>query len=485
MAGQTAVYGISSIVGRILNYLLVPLYTYTLATGAYGVVTEMYAYVALLVVILTYGMETAFFRYSEIEKDKKAVFSTTMISLLITSSFFVMTTSIFSHEIAGFINYPNHNEYIIWFGLIIALDAISCIPLAFLRAQNKAKRFVFIKIINISINLGLNIFFILLCPFLLKHNIFSPIVELVFDGEISVKYIFISNLIASAAQVILLFPEIFGVKYKFDKALWKRMMIYALPLLIFGLAGTINEALDRILLKYLLPENAMSQLGIYGAVYKISIIMTIFIQAFRYAAEPFFFAQAANKDAKKLYADVMNWFVIAASIIFLGTMLYLEDVIIFYIGSNFREGAYVIPILLMANLFLGIYYNLSIWYKLTDKTMWGAYISIFGAIITIALNIYWIPRIGYLGSAWATFICYGSMMLVSYFMGQKHYNVDYNLKKVFGYIGFSVVLYLISTLLPFNTALYRVPANSLLFIIFLASIFYFEKKNFKKDILHA
>ncbi|MCF8297504.1 MAG: oligosaccharide flippase family protein [Saprospiraceae bacterium] len=484
LAGQTAIYGLPSIVGRLLNYFLVPLYTYKLSTDAYGVVTEMYAYTAFLLVILMYGMETAFFRYSELEKDKNKVYSTGLISVLITSIIFILLASVFSQDVANLIKHPQNNEYIIWFGMILGFDAITSIPFAKLRAENKAKRFALIKSINISANIGFNLFFIVLCPLLLENNILTGFVNLVFDGEIDVKYIFISNLLASGIALVLLFPEIFDIKGKFDFQLWKKLLIYALPLMVLGMAGIVNETLDRVLLKYLLPENvAMSQLGIYGACYKVSIIMTIFIQAYRYAAEPFFFAQAKTKDAKEVYSHVMNFFVIIVSLIFLVTMMYMDDIVIHFIGPEFRVGMKVIPILLLANLFLGVFYNLSIWYKLTNKTMLGAYIAILGAIITIALNIYWIPRIGYLGSAWATLICYAGMMLISFVLGSKYYPVKYNYYKITGYIGLAVLLFLFTEYLDLKTVSLRLGIHSAIIVIYLVIVYVIEKPKFKKSVI--
>ncbi len=481
LAGQTAIYGFTSVIGRLLGWLLVPLYTRVFTQGEYGTVIEMYSYVAFLNVILTYGMETAFFRYSELEKNKNKVFGTSFISLLITSSIFVILTTHFSQNIANLIRYPNHKDYIIWFAFIVSIDALSSIPFAKLRAQNKAKRFATIKLIGILINISLNLFLILLCPYILKNYESGTIFNFIksfYNTNWNIEYIFISNLIASGATLILLSPEIFNVKLTFSTKLWRRMIIYALPLLIAGLAGIMNETLDRILLKYLLPPDiAISQVGIYGACYKISIIMTIFIQAFRYAADPFFFSQEKEKNSKILYAKVMNYFVIAVSFIFLITMMYI-DIIIKFIGKDFRVGAPVIPILLLANLFLGIYYNLSIWYKLTNKTIFAALLSIFGAIITVTLNFYWIPRISYMGSAWATFICYGSMMLLSYILGQKYYPIKYNFKKIFEYLGLSLSLYFISISLNIETQQYRLLINTFFVIIFISVVYFIEKPKF-------
>ncbi|MFH0866570.1 MAG: oligosaccharide flippase family protein [Bacteroidota bacterium] len=475
LAGQTAIYGFSSIIGRLLAYLLVPIYTRVFIPAEYGIVNEMYAYVSLLIVVLTYGFETGFFRFSEKESDKNKVYSTSLISLITTSSLFVFFAIIFSQPIAETLRYPNNSEYVIWFALIIALDAVSSIPFARLRAQNKAKRFATIKIISIAVNILLNLFFILLCPYLKKHAIFESAVDLVYKGKIGVGYVFISNLISSALTIILLLPEIVRIKYKFDFVLWKRLMRYSLPLLVVGFAGIINETMDRIFLKYLLPENiALSQVGIYGACYKISIIMTLFIQSFRFAADPFFFSQAKQENAKQVYADVMKYFVLICAFIFLCVMLYI-DVVKYFVGEKYYKGLPVVPILLLANMCLGIYYNLSIWYKLTDKTSFGAYISILGAIITIVLNILWIPLIGYMGSAWATLICYATMMIISFFFGQKHYHINYNIVRILGYMALSIGLYFISVYIKPANILLLYSFNTLLLLVFTGIVIYIEK----------
>ena len=496
LAGQTAIYGLSSIVGRVLSYLLVPIYTRVFLTSEYGTVNEMYAYVSLLIVVLTYGFETGFFRFSQSETDKNKVYSTSLISLLSTSALFVLFAILFAQPVADVLRYPNNREYVIWFALIIALDAISAIPFARLRAQNKAKRFAVIKIINIISNVLLNLFFILLCPYMLKHSIMPDFVDMVYKGKIGVGYVFIANLISSAITIILLLPDMLKINYKFDFVLWKRMMRYSLPLLVVGLAGIINETMDRVFLKYLLPENiALSQVGIYGACYKISIILTLFIQAFRFAADPFFFAKSREKDAKQIYADVMNYFIIICLFIFLAVTLYL-DVVKYFVGKDFYStptpisgsgkfiswfvgseitGLQVVPVLLLANMCLGVYYNLSIWYKLTDKTSFGAYISIFGALITTVLNVWWIPIIGYMGSAWATFICYATMMVISFIYGQRHYHVNYNLKKILGYTVLAMIIFFVSKYIYFENSAIRYGFNTFLLLIFTGVIYYYEK----------
>ncbi|MGM0647963.1 MAG: lipopolysaccharide biosynthesis protein [Bacteroidota bacterium] len=486
LAGQTAVYGVSTVLGRFLNYLLVPIHTWVFKNPeSYGVVTEMYAYVAFLLIILTYGMETAYFRYNERpDKNKDAVYSTILMSILTTALLFLLAIVFFTHDIATLIDHAQHQEYILYLALIVAFDAMAAIPLARLRAENKPKRFAIIKLTNIGVNVGLNLTLLLGIPWLIHHDVpvLGQFFALFHSGEPDIAYIFLANVFASAVQLVMLTPEFFKIKKQISLKLWREMIIYALPLLVFGLAGIMNETLDRLLLKYLLPENeALYQVGVYGACYKISILMMLFIQAYRYAAEPFFFAKAKNKDAKELYALLMNYFVIAGAIIFLGTMLYL-DIIIHFINENYWEGRNVIPILLLANLFLGIYYNLSVWYKLTNKTKYGAYLSVMGAIITIALNVYWIPRIGFMGSAWATFACYASMMVVSYFIGKKHYPVQYNVPKAFAYIALAVGLYLLTEMLGISQNVLKWTIHSLLFVGFIGVVFVFEYKNLKRYI---
>jgi O-antigen/teichoic acid export membrane protein len=486
LAGQTAIYGVSSILGRILGYFLVPLYTRVFLPGEYGTVSVFYAYAAFLVVVLTYGMETSFFRFNESEQNKERVFSTGMISLIVSSVLFLFLATVFARSIAVWIDYAAHPEYVLWFAWFLGLDALSKIPFARLRAQNKAVRFVAINMANILVNFGLNLFFLLFCPYVLKHeswSLLNSFVHLVYRPDWGIEYIFISNLVASSLTLLLLFPQFTGMKWKLDPKLLKTMLIYAFPLLFAGMAGMVNETFDRLLLRYLLPGDvAAYQVGIYSACYKISILMTIFIQAYKYAAEPFFFAAAKEKDAKILYARIMDYFIVVVSFIFLATMVYLDDFILRYlIGKNYWEGKGVIPILMMANLFLGVYYNLSIWYKLTSKTIWGAWLSLIGAVITLTLNFWWIPLgtdhlvHGYLGSAWATLICYGAMMVISYMVGQHYFPVKYNLGKFFGYLGLAILLYAISVYFVPGSLFLRISFHTFLLFIFTAAAYFVEK----------
>ncbi|MDY6381869.1 MAG: oligosaccharide flippase family protein, partial [Bacteroidales bacterium] len=376
LASQTAVYGIPTIVGRFLNYFLVPLYTYNIATQDYGVVSELYAYVAFLMIILTYGMETAFFRFSQ-DYDKSKVYNTALFSLMVSTTLFLLITFLSLSPICSAMQYSNHKTYIALFLIILALDALRAIPYALLRRENMAKRFAFIKTVDIFSNILFNLFFIALCPILYDKGFY--IITSWFNPNDLVLYIFISNCLASFISFILLIPQFSQFRFNIDFKVLKRMLVYGFPVMIGGLAGMVNETFDRIALKHLvtIPDNItdtakiaeykMSQIGIYGACYKLSIVISLFIQAFKFAAEPFFFSKMKQQDAKKSYSEVMTAFVIFLCFIFLIVMGYI-DLFQYFMGKDYRIGIMVVPILLMANIFLGIYYNLSIWYKVSDKT---------------------------------------------------------------------------------------------------------------------
>ncbi len=473
LAGETAIYGLSNIIGRVINFLLVPLYTRVFVPGEYGVVTEMYVYVAFLLIVLTYGMETALFRFSEsVPERKDTVFSTSLLVVLASSSLFIFFTLLFRQPIAEAMRYPDNVEYIVLLGSIVGLDALAAIPYARLRAQNRPWRFAITRLTGIAVNIGLVLFFLLLCPWLIEHGPerIKPLVNGVYSPDIGVGYVFIANLAATIITLLMLVPVMRTASPALDKDLLKSMLIYALPLLVAGMAGWVNEALDKLLLKYMLPENiALQQVGIYGAVYKLAMMMTIFVQAFRFSAEPFFFAQASQNNSGELFAKVMNYFVIACLLIFLGIMLYM-DIIKHFIGPRFHEGLSVVPVLLLANMFLGIYWNLSIWYKLTSRTIYGAGFAIAGALITVILNIWWIPLFGYHGSAWATLVCYFSLASLSYLFGKKHYKIPYQLPRLFLMILLALGTYLISTLTGELSPLAMYAANTGLLVVFLLSL---------------
>ena len=450
LASQTAIYGISSIFGRFLNYLLVPLYTYYFSAAEYGVVSEFYAYAGFFSVLLLFGFETGYFRFRDKEHTGRDVaYSTALIFVVLVNLGFFLTILLVNTRLSAALNYANHPEYVLCFTLILILDAIASIPFARLRAEDRAFRFAGIKLIEILTTVLLSLFFIIYCPKVYAENPQSWI-ALIYFPEIGIGYIFIANLIASIFKFLLLAPQLKGLAWGFDRQLFGRMIRYSLPMVVIGFAGIINEMLDRALLKYLLPydpQTNMKMLGIYSACYKLSILMTLFIQAFRYAAEPFFFAYSDKSDARTIYAKVLKFFVIFCVFIFLLVTLFI-DFFKYFLGDEFRAGLEVVPILLLANLFLGIYVNLSIWYKLTDRTLMGAFVSLAGAGLTIVLNVWWIPVYGFVGSAWATLACYAGMAIVSYLLGRRYYPVAYDVKRVLAYITLGVGLYIARVQLP-------------------------------------
>jgi len=488
LAGQTAIYGLPSIIGRLLNYLLVPLHTGRFLPAEYGEITEMYAYVSFLVVLLTYGMETAYFRYqSRKGYEHTTVYSTVLFSLIGSTAIFIFFASIFSVEVANFLKYPDNNEYVIWFAFIVGLDAISSISLARLRIENKAFRFALVNLISICINIGLNLFWIGYC---IPHHLQGDsnfLIDNFYMPETGIGYVFIANLFASVIKFLLLLPLMKKAKAVFKFDLLKKMLRYGSPLLISGLAIMVNENADKVMLKWMLLESkglnqAIANVGIYGGVYKLSIIISLFIQAFRYAAEPFFFAEEKEKDARSTYAIIMKYFIIVCSLIFLMVTFYIDILKHFLAKPHYWEGLHVVPILLFANIFLGIFYNLSIWYKLSGKTKFGAYIASFGALITIALNLILIPKIGYTGSAWATLGCYFSMVVISYLFGQKYYPIQYPLGRIALYLGSAVGLFLIANWLkPSLSSVLSYLINSILFLFYISMVWVLEKS--KKAII--
>ncbi|RYD79107.1 MAG: polysaccharide biosynthesis protein, partial [Sphingobacteriales bacterium] len=457
LASQTVLYGFTYFAGRLLNFLLTPFYTRIFAPAAYGAVNEIYAYIAFFNVLYTYGMETGYFYFANREENGDEVAGTTFMSLLFSSIGFSALLILFSPWIAEWIGYPDRPQYIIYTAIILAFDTLTVIPFAYLRKHDKAARFALLKFINIALNIAFNLFFLVLCPMILarpQYAAIHPIINLVYKPDFGVGYVFLSNVLASVITFVMLLPEMRNIKFRWHKKLWINIFKYSWPLLILGFAGMINETLDRILLKRMLllpPKNlsltqAMNELGIYSAAYKLSIFMTLAIQSFRYAAEPFFFSRAKEENSQRVYARVMKFFVIACCFMFLFISLYIDVFAWFFQAINkpaWIEGLGIVPLLALGNIFLGIYYNLSIWYKLSNKNMMGAAITISGAVLTIVLNIFLIPKYHYLGAAIATFCCYLFMMIVSYVMGQKHYPVPYARKKLIAYIVIVVLLYLI------------------------------------------
>ena len=481
LAGQTAIYGLSSIVGRLLNYLLVPIYTRVFMPAEYGVVTQIFSYLAVFNILFTYGLETSFFRFFQSHKGDKNIYASSLISISVSSVLLAIALIIFAEPVAQFLLRDGTTGalYVKYFAGILACDAIAAIPFAKLRQENRAKRFAFLRLVNISINILLNLFFFLVCPALVKDPSFHWLYS-IYNPSLGVGYVFLIILISNIITLIMLAPELLRFEGKFNSALWKEMMVYGFPLMIAGFAGNINETFDRILIPFLIQDRtyAMTQVGIYGACYKLSIIMTLFIQTFRYAAEPFFFNHSTKENPQIVYAQVMKFFVIICALIFAGVMLYM-NIFEKFIGPDFRSGIGVVPILLMANLCIGVYYNLSIWYKLTSKTRWGAWLSIIGAVITLIFNFALIPVFGYMGAAWATLICYASMMILSYVIGQRHYPVNYDVKSFFYYIILSIGIWLTSVMIIDKTGLIGNRAtifNTGLMLLFIVIIWLSERR---------
>ncbi|AFL80484.1 membrane protein involved in the export of O-antigen and teichoic acid [Aequorivita sublithincola DSM 14238] len=471
---QTFIYGLATILPRILAVILVPLYTTVMLPEEYGIYSTLMAYLILGNVLLSYGMETAFFRF--VTKDslqQKIVQSTTITSLTVSTLIFLGITLLFTNYIAEVSEF--RPEYVTYGLLILALDALVVLPFVWFRVNEKPMRYAVVKILNVVINLAFNLFFLLLLPKLAETSSYW---NSFWFPENKVAYIFIANLIASAVTLLMLLPLYVKIGFGFSKTIWKQMMKYALPVLIAGIAFSINEAFDRILLKYLLPENvAEVQVGLYSACYKLGMFMTLFVMAFRLGIEPFFFNHSDHANAKNTYATITKYFTLFGCLILLVVVVYI-DVFkrILIPNSQYWEALKIVPLILLANLFLGIYHNLSVWYKVTDRTKYGAYISVFAAIVTLVLNFVLIPMIGYMGSAIATLAAYGSMMVLSYLYGRKYYDVPYEVKKISGYllmaIGFSAISY------------YAFEGNiwigTALLVVFIGIMFYSEKNEFLK-----
>lgn len=473
---QTFIYGLATVLPRVLAVILVPLYTTVMLPEEYGVYATLMAYLILGNVLLSYGMETAFFRF--ITKDgnqQKIVQSTTLTSISVSTLVFLGITLLFTNQIATVAEFKP--EYVTYGLLILALDALVVLPFAWFRVNERPMRYAVVKIFNVVVNLAFNLFFLLLLP---KLAVNSSFWNSLWFPENKVAYVFVANLIASAVTLLVLLPLYVKIGFGFNKTIWKQMMKYAIPVLIAGIAFSVNEAFDRILLKYLLPENiAETQVGLYSACYKLGMFMTLFVMAFRLGIEPFFFNHSGHENAKNTYATITKYFTLFGCLILLVVVVYI-DVFkrILIPNSQYWEALKIVPLILLANLFLGIYHNLSVWYKVTDRTKFGAYISVFAAIVTIVLNYVLIPIIGYMGSAIATLAAYGSMMVLSYLYGRKYYDVPYEVKKISGYlllaIGFSAISFY-----AFNGNIWL---GTALLVVFAIIMFYSEKKEFLKII---
>ena len=485
LAGQTMWYGVSSIAARSLFYLLTPYFTYKLSSTGYGDMSILYAAIPFLNVIFTYGIETAYFRFANKEEYEKDIYSTATISIL-SSTLLLTVILLFSRaSIAHLLRLDDHPELITYSALIIAFDTLSTLPFAKLRQDQRPRKYAVVRIATILFQIALIYFLLSVCPSLAKENP-NGFVATFYKPGYGVGYIIIANVFSSLFALLLLNKEFFAFQFKFNKTVWIAMMIYSLPLLIAGFGGMINETFDRIMLTWLAPVTditaAKEQVAIYSGCYKLSILITLFIQAFRMGAEPFFFKQAEGQNPQKVYARVMKFFVITITIMFLVVALYLDIWKYFLRRPIYWTGLKVVPILLLANMFLGIYYNLSIWYKLTHKTIAGAYITLIGAVITLVINYIFIPYFSYMACAWATFFCYGSMMVISFLWGQKEYRIPYAWKKLSSYIIIVVLLFFIheAFIYFFKGNIFNLTSATILLLLYLWFIINVEWKEFQR-----
>lgn len=486
LAGQTLWYGVPKIVSRFLNYGLTLMGFWMFSAADTSNLTQVYAIIPFLNVLFTYGLETSYFRFAQ-TTDRNVLYNTLTFSVIITTIFFTIVLLLAQEPLARLFELRDNPEYITWMVGILFFDTLAVIPLAKLRLEERPRKYAFVNVASIMINILLVIFFLVIARNQYMENPNSVWI-MIYQPEVGVGYFIIANLIASALSLLFLYKEFSVFKWLFDKKVWKEVMIYSFPLIIVGFGGMINEMLSRVMYRKVLDLNELTEkqeLGIFGANYKLAVLITIFIQIFRLAAEPFFFNQSKRDDAPKTYARVMKFFVIACCFMFLVVALFLDmwQLLIAARFKEYAEGIHIVPILAMGSVFLGIYYNLSIWYKLTNKTMYGAYITIAGAMLTILLNFWWIPLFHYTGAAWATFFCYAFMMVVSYMQGQKYYPIPYAWKKLVAYLVIVTLLYLVQlliskftpewTILHFATGLILLGA----FTLFVLKI---EKREFER-----
>ena len=476
LAKDTAIYGMSSILGRFLNYLLVPLYTSNIsaASGGYGIITNLYAYTALLLVILTYGMETTFFRYAnKTNEDPQKVYSSTLIMVGFTSLLFIVLVSIFLQPISGVMGYSDHSSYVWVMAATVSIDAFQCIPFAYLRYKKRPIKFAALKLLFIAFNIALNLLYFVVLPDLYKS--YPDIIQHIYNPETGVGYAFYINLVCTASITFFFYKELTGFKYTFDKELAKRMLSYSWPILILGIAGILNQTADFILFPYLYKGGeAHQQLGIYGAASKIAMIMAMITQAFRYAYEPFVFGKGNDRDNRETYAIAMKYFIIFTLLAFIVVMGYI-NILRHIIGRDYWEGLKVVPIVMAGTIMMGVYFNLSFWYKLIDKTIWGAYFSGIGCFVLILINIIFVPQYGYMACAWAGLIGYATAMTLSYFVGQKKYPINYPLKSIGIYVLIAVFFFIAITYSnEYLPKIYALAVNTLIIFAFVAHIIYHD-----------
>jgi O-antigen/teichoic acid export membrane protein len=467
LGGQALIYGLGNIVPRILNYaVLTVYYTRRFSPIEYGVITELYAYVAIFMVLLTYGMETGLFKFSSDSSKKEIVYTTALSSIITTSLIFSALVILFRNNIASWIGYKGNPEYIIFLGLTLSLDAVGAIIFAKLRIENKVRRFALLKILNVITTVVLVFLFLELMPRI--NCIINSIWYLSYFKDIEVGYVFIANFLASLIILLFLLYDLKGIKLLLHTPLLRKLLLYSIPLLISGLAGIFNETIDRILLRQFSAENLnpLYEIGIYGANYRIAVLMTIFVQMFRYAAEPFFFNWSKSTNSKLVYANVLKYFTIFLMVIFLGVSLCI-DFFKLFIDSEYHEGLKIVPIVLMANVLVGMLFNVNMWYKLTGHTLYGVYITGLGAIITVILNIVFIPIYGYFACAWIHLLSNFVMLLMTYYFGQKFYRIDYDLGRIALYVGMGLLLFIIGYFIQTKNGLINVAIGIIIVFIYL------------------
>jgi hypothetical protein len=473
LAKETALYGVSSIVGRFLNWLLVPMYVRVLAdTSEYGVVTNIYGWTALILVLLIHGMETGFFRFiNKKEEDKPMrVYSTTLFSVGVVSLLFFVLVLSFLNPVSDALGYSNNSEYVVMMAGIVALDAFCSIPFSYLRYKNRPLRFAGLKLFSVFVNIVFNIFFLVACPWLAENA--PDTVSWFYNPSYGVGYVFVANVITTIVTFILLLPDLLpGFRVKVDFVLLRQMLKYSFPLLILGVAGIFNQTADKILFPFLFEDKnyANEQLGIYGACFKIAVVMVMFIQAFRYAYEPFIFSKHKESTDQKGYIEAMKYFIIFGLLIFLAVMFYL-DVLKYFVVPDYYPGLRVVPVVMLGELFFGIYFNLSFWYKLTDQTRWGAYFSLLGCVLTVSIIILFVPSYGFMACAWASFVCNFVMMILSYFVGRKKFPIAYDVKSAAIYFLFAGAIYTAGMLPQIESEILRMAYRTMLLVVFVLFI---------------
>ena len=476
LAKDTMIYGMTGMLGRFLNYLLVPLYTARIsaASGGYGIITNIYAYVALIIVVLTFGMETTFFRFANKEgENPKSVISTSLLAVTGVSAIFVLLVFMLLPWLAPAMGYADHPSYIWVMAVVVALDAVQSILYAYLRFKHKPIKFASLKFAFIFLNIFLNLLYFWLLPSIYESH--PGWVSAIYDPEIGVGYAFYLNLVCTGLVTLLFWKEFTSIKYKMDKKLLKRMLEYTWPLLVLGIVGILNQTVDKILYPMIDPSaNGRAQLGIYGAACKIAMIMAIITNAFRWAYEPFVFGKSRDKDNREAYAAAMKYFIIFTLLAFMMVVAWI-DLLKYIIGPDYWEGLKVVPIVMAAEIMMGVYFNLSFWYKLTDKTIWGAIFSFIGCFVMVIINIVFVPHFGYMACAWGGFTGYGVTMVLCYIVGRKYYPIDYPLKDIGFYTGLAALLYVASVLVDWHSSFDNVIYRTLLLLVFVSVLMEREK----------